>query len=221
MKNVKNKTTNKKAQKTKELKNTLKSVTKSEDFKDIQSLISKINNSEVQTNQQRRKSIAKIYIHCSHLFAKSDLGKGRKAYLLLLFPKVKGGEEQNRINQRYRNKYNRALRLLDEQKAPKKFKALVTKIEEIGLQSLFNGKINHVRKKVNNANLNDSIESLLKNNTPNKVIRAIFKNKTSQKPKSDFIICCFDNELFYTSKAHLIKQLKKESSLKTLDNTKN
>lgn len=184
MKKVKSKITNKKAQKTKELKNTLKSITKSKDFKNIKFLISTINDSEIQTNQQRRESIAKIYLHCNDLFDESNLDKGRKAYLLLLFPKVKDDDEQNRINQRYRNKYNRALRLLDEQKAPKKFKALVTKIEEIGLQSLFNGKINHVRKKVNNANLNDSIESLLKNNTPNKVIRAILKIKHPKNLKA-------------------------------------
>ena len=62
MKKVKSKITNKKAQKTKELKNTLKSITKSEDFKNIKSLISTINDSEIKTNQQRRESIAKIYI---------------------------------------------------------------------------------------------------------------------------------------------------------------
>lgn len=61
MKKVKSKITNKKAQKTKELKNTLKSITKSEDFKNIKSLISTINDSEIKTNQQRRESIAKIY----------------------------------------------------------------------------------------------------------------------------------------------------------------
>lgn len=215
------KTLNKKTQKTKELKNTLESITKSEDFKNIKFLISTINDSEIQTNQRRRKSIAKIYLHCNDLFDESNLDKGRKAYLLLLFPKVKGDDEQNRINQRYRNKYNRALRLLDEQKAPKKFNALVTKIEEIGLQSLFNGKINHGRKEAGKVSLNSSIGRLLKNNTPNKLIRAILKNKTSKKTKSNVIICCFDNEIFYTSKAQLIKQLKKESSLKTLDNTKN
>lgn len=60
MKKVKSKITNKKAQKTKELKNTLKSITKSEDFKNIKSLISTINDSEIKTNQQRRESIAKI-----------------------------------------------------------------------------------------------------------------------------------------------------------------
>ena len=62
MKKVKSKITNKKAQKTKELKNTLKSITKSEDFKNIKSLISTINDSEIKTNQQRRESIAKIYL---------------------------------------------------------------------------------------------------------------------------------------------------------------
>ena len=205
MKKVKSKITNKKAQKTKELKNTLKSITKSEDFKNIKSLISTINDSEIKTNQQRRESIAKIYLHCNDLFEESNLDKGRRAYLLLLFPKVKDDDEQNRINQRYRNKYNRALRLLDEQKIPKKFKALVTKIEEIGLQSLFNGKINHGHKEAGKASLNSSI----------------LKNKTSKKTESNVIICCFDNKLFYTSKTQLIKQLKKESSLKELKNSKN
>lgn len=221
MKKVKSKITNKKAQKTKELKNTLKCITKSEDFKNIKSLISTINDSEIKTNQQRRESIAKIYLHCNDLFEESNLDKGRRAYLLLLFPKVKDDDEQNRINQRYRNKYNRALRLLDEQKIPKKFKALVTKIEEIGLQSLFNGKINHGHKEAGKASLNSSIGRLLKNNTPNKLIRAILKNKTSKKTESNVIICCFDNKLFYTSKTQLIKQLKKESSLKELKNSKN
>lgn len=221
MKKVKSKITNKKAQKTKELKNTLKSITKSEDFKNIKSLISTINDSEIKTNQQRRESIAKIYLHCNDLFEESNLDKGRRAYLLLLFPKVKDDDEQNRINQCYRNKYNRALRLLDEQKIPKKFKALVTKIEEIGLQSLFNGKINHGHKEAGKASLNSSIGRLLKNNTPNKLIRAILKNKTSKKTESNVIICCFDNKLFYTSKTQLIKQLKKESSLKELKNSKN
>jgi len=221
MKKVKSKITNKKAQKTKELKNTLKSITKSEDFKNIKSLISTINDSEIKTNQQRRESIAKIYLHCNDLFEESNLDKGRRAYLLLLFPKVKDDDEQNRINQRYRNKYNRALRLLDEQKIPKKFKALVTKIEEIGLQSLFNGKINHGHKEAGKTSLNSSIGRLLKNNTPNKLIRAILKNKTSKKTESNVIICCFDNKLFYTSKTQLIKQLKKESSLKELKNSKN
>lgn len=110
---------------------------------------------------------------------------------------------------------------MDEQKIPKKFKALVTKIEEIGLQSLFNGKINHGHKEAGKASLNSSIGRLLKNNTPNKLIRAILKNKTSKKTESNVIICCFDNKLFYTSKTQLIKQLKKESSLKELKNSKN
>lgn len=81
MKKVKSKITNKKAQKTKELKNTLKSITKSEDFKNIKSLISTINDSEIKTNQQRRESIAKIYLHCNDLFEESNLDKGRRAFL--------------------------------------------------------------------------------------------------------------------------------------------
>lgn len=210
-KNSQNKVQNKKTTKATVLANILEEATKSKDFKNIKSLINDINSSEIQTNENRRECIARIYIHCKKLFKKSNPDQGRKAYLLSLFPQT--DNEKKKTNQYYRNKYGRALRLLEEQKAPTRFSDLTSLIKEIGLQNLFNGKINNDSKKGSKSNLNTSIRGLLKKHSPNKIIRALVKTGTAEKIKGDFIVCCIDGNLFYTSKDKLVKQLKKEGSL--------
>lgn len=214
MKKIKNKT----SKKTKALESILKKATKSEDFKSIKSLIKDINSSEIQTNKSRRECIAKIYIHCKKLFRKSNSNQGRKAYLLSLFPQT-DNEEEKKTNQYYRNKYGRALRLLEEQEAPTRFSDLTSLIKKIGLQNLFNGKINNDSKKGSKSNLNTSIRGLLKKHNPNKIIRALVKTGTAEKIKGDFIVCCIDGKLFYTSKDKLVKLLKKEDSLSEIKAT--
>ena len=211
------KVSNKETLQKNELSSLLQEAIQSEDYKDILSLINETQNIEVQTIKNRRRILAKIYIHCHCIFKKCVLEKGRKAYLLSIFPKEEDNE-QNRINRNYRNKYCRAMRLLDKLQAPHELKPLIKLIEKTGFQSLFNGKITDKEKKNSKFDLNKSIQKLLKKKASYQIIRTVLKNENAKNIKGDFVVCCFNNQLSYTSQQKLIKKLKKENVFDVLEN---
>lgn len=201
----------------KEIKSILDKALQSSCFQEIRSLIKATNENEVQTIKNRRKILAQIHIHCHEIFKEDILEKGRKAYLLNIFPQM-NDSEQNLTNQNYRNKYRRAMRLLDEQKAPLKLNPLIKRIEKIGFQSLFNGKITDKTKKQSKFDLNMSIQKLLKKKTSYQIICSVLKNIRAKNTEGDFIVYCSDKQIFYTSQKKLIKELKKADSFEALKN---
>ena len=97
------------------LEKTMDKIAASSKFKKAQKLLEQIGTCISQTREARYNFMATIYCHIGDTFGNDDFEKGAKKYLLRLFP-VSEDEDQKKLHQSFRNKYNRALRFLRDKK---------------------------------------------------------------------------------------------------------
>ena len=190
------------------LNTTMDKIVASSQFKKVQKLLEQIGTCLSQTREARYNFIATIYCHIGDTFGNDDFEKGAKKYLLRLFP-VSKDEEEKKQHQNYRNKYNRALRLLWANKVSYANVDKVMKvIKNIGLQALFNGKENDTGKKsFSKVTLKDNVQNLMKKNDAVKIILQVLSIQADKKIKGDFVLCYADGRLSYSTKSKLANKL--------------
>ena len=190
------------------LEKTMDKIAASSQFKKAQKLLEQIGTCISQTREARYNFMATIYCHIGDTFGNDDFEKGAKKYLLRLFP-VSEDEEDKKLHQYYRNKYNRALRLLRSNKVSyDNVDKVVKMIEKIGLQALFNGKENDTGKKSSSkATLKDNVQNLMKKNDAVKIIQQVLSIQADEKIKGDFVLCYADGILSYSTKSKLANKL--------------
>lgn len=190
------------------LNTTMDKIVASSQFKKVQKLLEQIGTCLSQTREARYNFIATIYCHIGDTFGNDDFEKGAKKYLLRLFP-VSEDEDQKKLHQSFRNKYNRALRFLRDKKVSYADVDKVVKIiEKIGLQALFNGKENDAGKKSSSkVTLKDNVQNLMKKNDAVKIILQVLSIQADKKIKGDFVLCCADGRLSYSTKSKLANKL--------------
>lgn len=190
------------------LNTTMDKIVASSQFKKVQKLLEQIGTCLSQTREARYNFIATIYCHIGDTFGNDDFEKGAKKYLLRLFP-VSEDEDQKKLHQSFRNKYNRALRFLRDKKVSYADVDKVVKIiEKIGLQALFNGKENDTGKKFSSkVTLKDNVQNLMKKNDAVKIILQVLSIQADKKIKGDFVLCYADGRLSYSTKSKLANKL--------------
>lgn len=190
------------------LNTTMDKIVASSQFKKVQKLLEQIGTCLSQTREARYNFIATIYCHIGDTFGNDDFEKGAKKYLLRLFP-VSEDEDQKKLHQSFRNKYNRALRFLRDKKVSYADVDKVVKIiKKIGLQTLFNGKENDTGKKSSSkATLKDNVQNLMKKNDAVKIIQQVLSIQANEKIKGDFVLCYADGRLSYSTKSKLANKL--------------
>lgn len=192
--------------KKKQLENKIQAVFASEEFKAVEEALNSIKELNVQTREQRRLFLAKMYCHINTSFDDELYKRGLKEYLLRLFT-VKRNDKGKDIHQDTRNKYNRALRLLREKKVPMNEEKVLTKIKEYGLQSLFNGKIpDEGTDNSSKSSKNERKKSIKQKNSAS-AIKEVLSSKTDRKIGGNFVICCINSKLYFSQKEGFAKEL--------------
>lgn len=190
------------------LEKTMDKIVASSQFKKVQKLLEQIGTCLSQTREARYNFIATIYCHIGDTFGNDDFEKGSKKYLLRLFP-VSEDEDQKKLHQSFRNKYNRALRFLRDKKVSYADVDKVVKIiGKIGLQALFNGKENDIGKKSSSkTTLKDNVQNLMKKNDAVKIIQQVLSIQADEKIKGNFVLCYADGILSYSTKSKWVNKL--------------
>ena len=203
--------THKKVTENQRLDKTMDKIVASSQFKKVQKLLEQIGTCLSQTREARRNFMATIYCHIGDTFEDDDFEKGAKKYLLRLFP-VSKDEDKKKLHQRFRNKYNRALKLLRANKVPyASTDKVVKKIEEIGLQALFNGKENDTEKKSpSKVTLKTNVQNLMKKNDAVKIIMQVLSIQAKEPIKGDFVLCYTKGKLSYSTESKLANKLAKD-----------
>ena len=189
------------------LEKTMDKIATSSQFKKAQKLLEQIGTCLSQTREARYNFMATIYCHIGDTFGNDDFEKGAKKYLLRLFP-VSKDEEDKKLHQYYRNKYNRALRLLRSNKVSyDNVNKVVKMIEKIGLQSLFNGKESSDTKKVRPVkNFDDVIKDLTKDNGVDGIIRNTLSIAKEKGIDGDYIFWNINGEFHYSTSSNFMKE---------------
>lgn len=195
------------------LEKTMDKIAASSQFKKAQKLLEQIGTCISQTREARYNFMATIYCHIGDTFGNDDFEKGAKKYLLRLFP-VSEDEDQKKLHQSFRNKYNRALRFLRDKKVSYADVDKVVKIiGKIGLQALFNGKENDTSKKSSSkATLKDNVQNLMKKNDAVKIIMQVLNIQAKEKIKGDFVLCYTKGKLSYSTESKLANKLAKDDN---------
>lgn len=190
------------------LEKTMDKIVASSQFKKVQKLLEQIGTCLSQTREARYNFIATIYCHIGDTFGNDDFEKGSKKYLLRLFL-VSEDEDQKKLHQSFRNKYNRALRFLRDKKVSYADVDKVVKIiGKIGLQALFNGKENDIGKKSSSkTTLKDNVQNLMKKNDAVKIIQQVLSIQADEKIKGNFVLCYADGILSYSTKSKWVNKL--------------
>ena len=196
--------------KKKQFESQIQEVFESKEFDIVQKTLSSLKECKLQTREQRRLFMAKIYCHINASFNDEFYKRGIKTYLLRLFPvKIelqKDGKEKD-VNQPHRNKYSRALRLLRNLKVPSNEERVLETIKKLGLQDLFNGKITD--EDTNNSSKSSKSEKKksIKQKNSAFVIKEILSSKTDRKIGGNFVLCCINSKSYLSQKEGFAKEL--------------
>ena len=180
-------------------------------YKEVQDLLKKISQCEIQSRETTRLYLATLYCHINETFGNDDFEKGARKYLLCLFPSDVKDDKKKVINQSNRNKYNRAVKFLKNKGAPcDKIDEVMKMIEKFGLQIIYNGKENNNTKKVRPVkNFDDVIKEFAKDNGVDDTIRKTLSIAKEKEIDGDFIFCSINGKPYCLTNTNFMKEFVK------------
>lgn len=180
-------------------------------YKEVQDLLNKISQCEIQSRETTRLYLATLYCHINETFGNDDFEKGARKYLLCLFPSdIKDGKKKDG-NQAIRNKYNRAMKFLKNKGAPcDKIDEVMKMIEKFGLQTIYNGKENNNTKKARPVkNFGDVIKDLAKDNGIDGIIRKTLSIAKEKEIAGDYIFWNINGKPHYSTSSNFMEEFVK------------
>ena len=183
------------------VKKIIQKAQKSDQFKQIKKLKHHIAKQITQTREDKQQLMALLYCHIGELFKNEDFLSGTEEYMRALF------SDKDKTLQSFRRKYCRAMKLLHENKVPCPTKKALARIQSIGMQNLFNGKITDKKP---SSSKKDNLQELIKKSSPDKVATLLMQSINKRKVTTeDFMICRINGKLFSSFLQKLITNMQK------------